>query len=303
MGPNLTPEARLLLQRQRWVIASWQAPGVGMNRRQLTWALRSGWQRVTPRTYLAQDGDVTAAQMRVAGVLDAGPGAALTGCSALLEAGWSGEDDGYVHVLVARGRRSRARVPPRWLRVHGTEEVPPRWAEPPRVSATRAAIDAASWASTRRRMAILTSVVQQHLVNVASLRRELDSRANVAGSQAMRHLLDDIAGGATSTAEVSFRRQCRARGLPTPRMQVRRSAGGRRRCTDAEFRLCDGRLVIVEIDGVAHMDVTHWHDDMERQNALAATTGAIVLRVTAWELREDPEPFFALLTSMLTGSV
>ncbi len=126
MGPNLTPEARLLLQRQRWVIASWQAPEVRMSRRQLTWALGRGWQRVTSRTYLAHEGDITTAQMRVAGVLDAGPNAALAGCSALAEAGWLGQDDGYVHVVVARGHRSRHLTGPQWLRVHGTQVMPPR---------------------------------------------------------------------------------------------------------------------------------------------------------------------------------
>ncbi len=152
-------------------------------------------------------------------------------------------------------------------------------------------------------MVILTSVVQQRLTGVGALRRELTSRRNVPGSQAMLRILEDVSGGATSTAEVAFRRTCRARGLPTPRMQVRRSADGRRRYTDAEFRLPDGRLVIVEIDGVAHMDVANWQDDIERQNALAATAGAVVLRVTSWELREDPDPFFDLLARVLTGSM
>lgn len=304
MGPNLTPEARFLLMTQRSIVAAWQAPTVGLTRRQLTWALRTGWQRVTSQTYLARQGDITQAELRMAGVLEAGPDAALAGCSALVEAGWSGPDDGYVHVLVARGHRSRFVPPPAWLRVHSTIHPPQRLGFPTRVNAARAAIDAAAWAGSRRaRMVTLTSAAQQRLVTVRELRRELAVRPRVRGAHAMHQILDDISGGSTSSGEVAFRRGCRARGLPDPRMQVRRRAGGRMRCTDAEFHLPDGRLLIVEIDGVAHMDVSQWCDDLDRQNALAATTGALVLRVTTWELREDAEPFFALLASLLIPAV
>ena len=66
--------------------------------------------------------------------------------------------------------------------------------------------------------------------------------------------------------------------------------GGRRR-TDAEFRLADGRLVIVEIDGVGHLQVQQWQADLGRHNALSASTGAVMLRVTGWEVRHDPGPF------------
>ena len=102
--------------------------------------------------------------------------------------------------------------------------------------------------------------------------------------------------GVTSTSEADFLRACRSRGLQTPRMQVRRVAGGRRRRVDAEFRLPDGRVLMVEIDGVAHMDVRQWEADLIRQNEkLTAETGALVLHVTGWQIRHDPDAFFDLL--------
>ncbi len=131
VGPNLTPESRRLLVQQRSVIASWQAASVGMTSRQLRWACRTGWQSVTAHTFLAAEGDITEAQMRVAGVLEAGPDAALAGCSALIEAGWSGDSNGYVDVVVARGHRSRRTPTPPWLRMHTTLDVPRRWGAPP----------------------------------------------------------------------------------------------------------------------------------------------------------------------------
>ena len=83
-------------------------------------------------------------------------------------------------------------------------------------------------------------------------------------------------------------------------MQTRRidALGGRRR-TDAEFRLPDGRLVIVEIDGVGHLAVDAWHADLARHNALTVSTGGLILRVTGWEVRNNPDAFFGLLAPLV----
>ena len=80
-------------------------------------------------------------------------------------------------------------------------------------------------------------------------------------------------------------------------MQTRRVGGSRR--TDAEFRLPGGRLLIVEIDGLGHLEAASWQADITRHNELALTTGALVLRITGWELRHDPDPFFQTLEQVL----
>jgi very-short-patch-repair endonuclease len=101
-----------------------------------------------------------------------------------------------------------------------------------------------------------------------------------------RRILGDIAGGAHSVSELDVTRMCRAHRLPLPTRQVRRrDSAGRVRFTDAEWRLPDGRIVILEVDGGFHMDVEHWSDDIERERGLVAT-GAIVLRCTSSQLRD-----------------
>jgi very-short-patch-repair endonuclease len=281
---------------QRGVIATWQAPEVGMSIRQLRRASTTGWQELSPRTILSSPDIPTSRQLRVAGILESGPDAALTGCSALIESRWSGDDAGWVDVVVARDHRSRRVRTPGWLRVHSTLEVPRAGGTPTRVDPARATIDAAAWARTsRERLFIVTSAAQQRLVTTAQLRRELSTRGRIAWSTEIREILESIDVGVTSTSEADFLRACRSRGLLAPRMQVRRVAGGRRRRVDAEFRLPDGRVLMVEIDGVAHMDVRQWEADLIRQNELTAETGALVLHVTGWQIRHDPDEFFDLL--------
>ena len=87
-------------------------------------------------------------------------------------------------------------------------------------------------------------------------------------------------------SELDVTRMCREHRLPMPTRQVRRrDSAGRLRFTDAEWRLADGRVVVLEVDGGFHMEVEHWSDDIERERGLVAT-GAIVLRCTSVQLRE-----------------
>jgi hypothetical protein len=83
--------------------------------------------------------------------------------------------------------------------------------------------------------------------------------------------------------ELDFIRECRTRKLPEPERQVARvDAAGRTRFTDAEFRRPDGRVVMVEVDGLGHMSPDTWLADMDRHNDLTVSTEALVLRVSAW---------------------
>ena len=193
----------------------------------------------------------------------------------------------------SRGGRDREReVVPPWIRLHYLDYRDSIHGAPPRCTPSRAAIDAAAWARTPREVLfILTSSVQQRITTLAALNRELAGRSRVRNGGAIRDALDAIRGGATSADEADFLRECRRRGLPVPTMQVRRvDAYSQRRRTDAEFQLPDGRLLIVEIDGVGHLEMGQWQADLVRGNGLALSTGAIILHVTGWEVRNDPDP-------------
>jgi len=298
MAPRLSPDARALLAAQRGLLADWQLDGVGLSRRRAWNATRDGWVQVAPHVVCDRDAPHTRAQMRFAAVLDAGPRAILAGCSALVEMGWSGTESDFVDVIVPRGQRFRARGRPRWIRAHQPRDEPTRHGRPARTSAARAAIDAAAWArSDNEAMMILTSSAQQGLTTAGQIARELSRRSSTTRAALVRGILVDLRGGATSSNELAFRRECLRRGLPTPRMQTRRR-GDRVTRTDAEFQLADGRLLIVEIDGIGHLDVASWHDDIARHNELATTTGALILRVTGWAVRNDPDPFFDVLAAL-----
>jgi very-short-patch-repair endonuclease len=302
MGPRLAPEARALLRLQRGLIADWQSAEVGLSRRTLLRATGNGWEQHGLRVFSDRAGDLSAAQLRLAGLLEAGPGALLTGCSALIESGWSGSGD-HVDVLVPRSSRGLRRTRLPWLRLHHRERLPDPMGVPARAPGAVAVVDACTWARTSREvLMIVVSSAQQGLTSARGLHREVNGRQRLPHRRWILEALRALSDGAQSTHEADFLRECRRRGLPKPRMQTRRidALGGRRR-TDAEFHLPDGRLVIVEIDGVGHLAVDTWHADLARHNALTVRTGALTMRVTGWEVRNNPDPFFALLTPLVLG--
>jgi len=83
-------------------------------------------------------------------------------------------------------------------------------------------------------------------------------------------------------------RMCRDHGLALPGRQLKRlDADGRMRFTDCEWRLPDGRVIVLEVDGSFHMDSQQWEDDLARQRQLSAPD-RLMVRCTARELREEP---------------
>lgn len=142
--------------------------------------------------------------------------------------------------------------------------------------------------STRTAEGVLAAVVQQRLTSPELLLNWIDRMRPLRGAARFRTALADIAGGAQSVAEIDVGRMCRAFGLALPTRQVkRRDAGGRIRFTDCEWRLADGRTLVLEVDGGFHMDVEHWEDDLVRQRALTSPD-RLVVRCTARELRDVP---------------
>jgi len=246
------------------------------------------WQRVGPVVLATTTGRLTREQLMWAGVLHAGPGSAVGGLTALEGHGlrnWHREE---VTVLVEKSHNLEpldgvdfveTRRP--IVLYRGAGRLPVWQVEP------AALLFAAYEPVTRTAYGLLAAVVQQRLTTPDRLDHWIGRMRPLRRAKPFRRVLGEIAGGAQSMAELDIGRMCRTHHLPLPVRQVRRrDQEGRLRFTDAEWRLPDGRAVILEVDGAFHMDVEHWSDDVERERDLVAD-GAIVLRCTAIQLRDD----------------
>lgn len=303
MGPRLTSEARALLNRQQGVIACWQASSVGVTSRALRAAANKleDWHWVGCRTVLWGRMPPSAGQRRVIGCLEVGPQAILAGVAALQESGWNHSGDGKVDLIEPRGGRASRRRLPTFVRLHYVDRPTVVLGAVGRTTTPRSVVDAAAWARTDREASfIVASALQGRLASAGSVRHALAEREIIKRSQVVSETVGGFCGGAQSMGELDFVRECRKRGLPEPDRQVpRRDSAGRRRFTDAEFVRADGRVVMVEVDGVGHMSAETWLADMDRHNDLTVSTEALVLRVSTWQVRHDPEPFFANLKRAL----
>lgn len=315
VGPQLPPPVWRLIHAQEGLLALWQARRFGVDQRSLQRAVRrrEGWRRVGKRTVMLGPLPLSGSQGRIRAILEVGSRARLGGLAALQEMGWEHGCD-FIDIVVPRGHRANKRKLPGAVRLHfadvpssGLWEVSPSAdsVRPvPRTAAARSLVDAAAWArSSREATFVVVSTLQAGLTSVDDLSVELQQRSNTRRRGLVRQIVVEFQGGSQSMGELDFVRECRRRGLPEPRRQVsRRDASGRSRFTDAEFAGADGRIVMVEIDGVGHMSAESWIADMERHNDLAMVTGAVVLRVSTWQLRHQPEPFFRRLETVLAGA-
>lgn len=134
----------------------------------------------------------------------------------------------------------------------------------------------------------VAAVVQQGLTPPGRLRDQLRRMTPLRRAQQLRALLADLEGGAQSVAEIDVRRACRRCGVVPPvRQRPRRDRDGRKRWTDCEWDLPDGRVVVLEVDGAHHLEVMQYSDDMKRQRKLT-TLQRIIVRCSAYEIRHDP---------------
>ncbi|QDP95637.1 hypothetical protein FOE78_06700 [Microlunatus elymi] len=140
--------------------------------------------------------------------------------------------------------------------------------------------------------------VQQRLCTVEQLDEALGRVGRVRHKRYMRLALVDIAGGAQALGEIDMARVCRRFGLQPPKRQVRRKdASGKWRYLDCEWDLPTGEILVLEIDGRHHYDVSQWEADMRRERGVVVSR-RWVLRATAFEVRLEPGPLVADLISM-----
>jgi hypothetical protein len=134
----------------------------------------------------------------------------------------------------------------------------------------------------------VAATVQQGLTTPDLLREWVERMRPLRRAKEFRRLLDDLAGGARSLAEVDVRRACEKFGVQPPRRQKRRKdSRGKFRWIDCEWDLPDGSVLLLEIDGAFHLEVAHYTDDMKRQRRLVGSK-RLMVRCSAYEIRHEP---------------
>lgn len=260
------------------------------------------WQRLSSTVVVMWTGPLDRQARRWAAVLQAGPGAALCAWTALEEWGLQGWHRSTVHVVVGRGV-TFARLPFMTVhesRRHNVDAVTTRNGLSLH-QVERAAVDAGAWADGPRAAAgVLAAVVQQRLTTPGRLMDATETVGRVRHLRVMQRALVDIEGGARAMSEIDMARLCRRAGLPEPRRQRRRrDAAGRWRYLDVEWRI-NGRRVLLEIDGIGHLDVERWYDDLMRA-AEITRPGEVLVRLPAMAARLEPDRVVTILRVHLVG--
>jgi hypothetical protein len=233
------------------------------------------------------------------GVLHAGPSAMVGGLSAAALHGlqrWPREE---ITILVANPMSYDPLPGFRFFRTRrrygllvGAGELPVARVEP------AVLLFASEEPHLRTALGAVTASVQQRLTTVEQLREWVCRLAPLRRARHIRALLDDVAGGAHSLAEVDLRKACRDHGLQPPRSQrARFDRGGRKRYTDAEWTLPDGTVVVLEVDGAFHDDAHQGTLD-RRRNRRLTSSARIVVQCSAWEIRHEPWEVMADLIAL-----
>lgn len=302
-----------LAHEQSDVCSRAQLAALGVNAKAIdAHVLNRRWRRLGPLVVALHCGPLTPEARRWAVVLNAGAGAALGAWTALHVWGLRGWERDAVHLVVRRGSHPAplpsvvGPVVVHESRRHRPEDVRSRNGLPIH-SPERSAIDGGAWSPTSRAACgLLAAVVQQGLTTAQLITAELDTAGRIRWLRVMAAALADIAGGSHALSEIDFVRFCRKHGLPEPvRQVVRRDSSGRRRYLDVEWRLPDGRRLALEIDGVGHLEVERWYDDLLRAAELMASGGTDgpLLRLPAIACRTEPDRVARILRVLLAPAV
>jgi very-short-patch-repair endonuclease len=259
------------------------------------------WRMVSDVVVSTTTGPLSREQLMWAGVLHAGAGSAVGGLTALEVHGLKHWHRDKICVLLAKSHNLQPLGGVSFVETRRPVQLfvagrLPVWRVEP-----AALLWAAYTRSSRSALGLFSASVQQRLTTPERLLAELPRMHPLRRSKLFRAALKDIGAGSQSVAELDLVRMCRREDLPLPDRQTRRrDASGRVRYTDAQWRLHDGRIVVLEIDGGFHMEISHWEDDIVRERDLV-TSGSVVLRCTDRELRDEPGRVAASLRAIGVG--
>jgi very-short-patch-repair endonuclease len=245
------------------------------------------WQRCG-KAIVLHAGPLTRNQRWRVALINCGPHSVLTAFTAAEFAGLRSWTRDEIHVLTPAGtdRPASTALP---IRMHRTARLPIQIRRPYRCQLLAPALllAAAEFRSPRPACAILAAAVQQRLLASNELLAALTTATRIRHRSLLLAAMNDIAGGAQALSEIDFVQLCRRNRLPAPIQQlVRQGPSGQRRYLDATWRRCDGRLVVVEVDGALHLSPIRWWDDQLRQNELALAD-ALVLRFPSVVVRTE----------------
>ena len=249
------------------------------------WRRRMGIWKAYGEVVVMHNGPLAPEQQAWVAVLAAGPGAVLAATTALVASGVRVARPAQPYVLVPFTRHlpRLEGVVVRRTRVLGPADVEP-YHQPPRLRVARAAVDAASLLRTPDDVrAVLCAPVQQRRATAGDLRRVVLRLGPLAGRGLVLRTLDDLELGATTVHEQRFGRIVRRHGLPQPTWQALRRRGDGRAYLDVAW---EQYCVHVEVDGLAHLAVLQWVDDLDRSNELEITKAERRLRFPGYLLLE-----------------
>ena len=293
----MNPALLALAASQEQVVSRRELFANGVTRSTLRAHLQAGrWRSWGRHTIALHSGPLPPRAAWWRAVIEAGPRAMLDGISALQAAGLIGVDTETVRVSVPRGARTPrvAGVTIRQTRRLASSDL----AGPglPRVRPPIAAVRAALWARSDRQAAFfVTAVVQQRLCRAEDLALAVLEVRRHARRRLLLDVTSDLVRGAQALGELDFARLCRLHGLPAPtRQSLRRTARGSA-FLDVEWPQFG---VVVEIDGVHHLDAPVMVADALRQNHVVLERST-VLRVPNLGLHVAPAEFMQQVRSAL----
>ena len=287
MGERLWIE---LARAQAGLLSHRQLRELGVSRGEIRNHLRVGrWAERSGEVVSTTTGPLSHEQALWLGVLHGGPSAMVGALSAAGARGLKRWGRDEITILVSNPMSFEPLAGYRFFRTRrpfkvllGPGELPTCRLEP------AVLMFAAHEPHLRTALGAVTATVQQRLTTSDSLVEWLDRLTPLRRSRDLRALLGDVADGAHSMAEVDLRDACRTFGVQPPRSQRTRTDNrGRRRYTDAEWLLPDGRVLVLEVDG-------GWHDDPmqstldRRRNRQLTTATRVVVQCSAWEIRHEP---------------
>ncbi|MEI8410291.1 MULTISPECIES: hypothetical protein [unclassified Kribbella] len=288
--------ARDLGARQGGVVSRSQLVALGITRWQVVAELKAGrWVAHQRQTVATHTGQLTETATWWSAIFEVGPGAALDGSTALRAAGLRAFED-VLHVSTPKSSRPRR---PRDVMVHETRRRQPGdliEVGVPRVRPPIAAVRAALWARSDRQAALVLAMsVQQRITTPEALGEAFSAVRRHRRRKLISRILADLSNGAQSIGELEFARLCRKFGLPEPDRQVRR------RGPDGAFHVDSGWSaynVVVEIEGLHHLEAAQALADASRQNELTIGNDR-VLRIPVIGLRISPDHYLTQVAQLL----